>query len=83
MKLTFVEIAGFRGFKDKTRFDMPGGFVVLTGRNGVGKSTVLMESIFCLQYFPLRKYSKISIDHFVGCEKVPPFAKRTSQSLLL
>ncbi|MGH9551938.1 MAG: AAA family ATPase, partial [Terriglobales bacterium] len=41
MKLNFVEIAGFRGFREKTRFDFPAGFAVLTGRNGVGKSTVL------------------------------------------
>lgn len=48
MKLSFVEIAGFRGFKDRTRFDLPGGFVVLTGRNGVGKSTVLDAVDFLL-----------------------------------
>ncbi len=48
MKLSFVEIAGFRGFKDKTRFDLPGGFVVVTGRNGVGKSTVLDAVDFAL-----------------------------------
>lgn len=48
MKLAFVEIAGFRGFKDKTRFDFPGGFVVLTGRNGTGKSTVLDAVEFAL-----------------------------------
>lgn len=48
MKLAFIEIAGFRGFKDKTRFDLPGGFVVLTGRNGVGKSTVLDAVDFVL-----------------------------------
>ena len=48
MKLVFVEISGFRGFKDKTRFDLPGGFVVLTGRNGVGKSTVLDAVDFAL-----------------------------------
>lgn len=41
MKLAFVEVAGFRGFKDAQRFDFPDGFVVLAGRNGVGKSTVL------------------------------------------
>ncbi len=41
MKLEFVEIAGFRGFKERTRFDFAAGFVVLTGRNGAGKSTVL------------------------------------------
>jgi energy-coupling factor transporter ATP-binding protein EcfA2 len=41
MKIDFVEMSGFRGFKEKTRFDLANGFVVLTGRNGVGKSTVL------------------------------------------
>lgn len=48
MKLSFVEIAGFRGFKDRTRFELPRGFVVLTGRNGVGKSTVLDAVDFVL-----------------------------------
>lgn len=41
MRLRFVELAGFRGFKEKTRFDFPRGFTVLCGRNGAGKSTVL------------------------------------------
>jgi len=41
MKLEFVELAGFRGFRDKVRFDFPTGFVVLSGRNGTGKSTLL------------------------------------------
>lgn len=41
MKFNYVEVAGFRGFKDVTRFNFPSGFVVLTGRNGAGKSTVL------------------------------------------
>lgn len=41
MRLSYVEIAGFRGFKDVTRFNFPAGFAVLTGRNGAGKSTVL------------------------------------------
>jgi len=48
MKLAFVEIAGFRAFKDKARFDLPGGFAVLTGRNGAGKSTVLDAVDFAL-----------------------------------
>jgi DNA repair exonuclease SbcCD ATPase subunit len=48
MKLAFIEIAGFRGFKDRARFDLPGGFVVLTGRTGVGKSTVLDAVDFAL-----------------------------------
>ena len=48
MKLEFVEIAGFRGFRDKTRFDLPPGFAVLCGRNGAGKSTVLDAIDFAL-----------------------------------
>src|ERR1035438_8837999 len=41
MKLQFVELCGFRGFRERTRFEFPGGFTVLSGRNGAGKSTVL------------------------------------------
>lgn len=41
MKLEFVELAGFRGFRDKARFDLASGFTVLCGRNGTGKSTLL------------------------------------------
>jgi DNA repair exonuclease SbcCD ATPase subunit len=41
MKLDFVEICGFRGFRDRARFDFPAGFAVFSGRNGAGKSTVL------------------------------------------
>ena len=48
MKLEFVELAGFRGFRDKVRLDLPSGFVVLTGRNGAGKSTVLDAIDFAL-----------------------------------
>ncbi len=48
MKIAFVEVAGFRGFKDKSRFEFPSGFVVLAGRNGVGKSTVMDAVEFAL-----------------------------------
>src|SRR5687767_15953615 len=48
MKLDFVELVGFRGFRDKERFEIPGGFVVLSGRNGAGKSTVLDAVEFAL-----------------------------------
>jgi chromosome segregation protein len=41
MKLEFVELAGFRGFRDKTRFNLPAGFAIISGRNGSGKSTLL------------------------------------------
>jgi hypothetical protein len=48
MKLDFVEIAGFRGFREKARFEFPAGFAVFTGRNGAGKSTVLDAVGFAL-----------------------------------
>jgi chromosome segregation protein len=40
MKLSFIEVAGFRGFRDKLRVELEGGFTVICGRNGVGKSTL-------------------------------------------
>jgi chromosome segregation protein len=48
MKLEFVEIAGFRGFREKTMFELAPGFTVLAGRNGAGKSTVLDAIDFAL-----------------------------------
>ena len=40
MKLNYVEMCGFRGFREKVRIDFGGGFTIITGRNGVGKSTI-------------------------------------------
>ncbi|MGH7169075.1 MAG: AAA family ATPase [Gemmataceae bacterium] len=48
MKLEYVEMAGFRGFRDKVRFDLPSGFAVLSGRNGSGKSTLFDGVDFAL-----------------------------------
>lgn len=48
MKLEFVEIAGFRGIREKMRLDFAQGFSVLAGRNGVGKSTVFDAIDFAL-----------------------------------
>lgn len=48
MKLEFVEVAGFRGFRERTRFDFSAGFAVLTGRNGVGKSSLFDAIDFAL-----------------------------------
>ena len=59
MKLDFVEICGFRGFRDKARFDFPAGFAVFSGRNGAGKSTVLDAVDFAItgtiNKFPVTK----------------------------
>lgn len=48
MKLEYVEMAGFRGFRDKVRFNLPSGFAVFSGRNGTGKSTLLDGVDFAL-----------------------------------
>ncbi|HVL69396.1 MAG TPA: AAA family ATPase [Vicinamibacterales bacterium] len=48
MKVEFVEIAGFRGVREKMRLDFAPAFVVVTGRNGVGKSTVFDAIDFAL-----------------------------------
>src|SRR5262249_42966470 len=44
MRFDFIEVSGFRGFRDKLRIDLGGGFTVIFGRNGVGKSS-LCDSI--------------------------------------
>jgi chromosome segregation protein len=48
MRLSFVEVAGFRGFGERTRLDLSAGFTVLSGRNGSGKSTLLDAIEFTL-----------------------------------
>lgn len=40
MRLDFIEVCGFRGFRDLVRINFGRGFTVITGRNGVGKSTI-------------------------------------------
>ena len=40
MRLDFMEVCGFRGFRDLVRINFGRGFTVITGRNGVGKSTL-------------------------------------------
>lgn len=40
MRLDYIELCGFRGFRDLVRIDFGRGFTVITGRNGVGKSTL-------------------------------------------
>jgi len=48
MKLSFVEIAGFRSCRDQLRVEFGSGLTVITGRNGVGKSTIMDAIEFVL-----------------------------------
>lgn len=48
MRLNFIEMCGFRGFRDRVRIDFAEGFTVISGRNGVGKSTVFDSVEFAL-----------------------------------
>jgi DNA repair exonuclease SbcCD ATPase subunit len=41
MRLSFIEVSGFRGICKKTRFDIPRGYAIISGANGVGKSTMI------------------------------------------
>jgi chromosome segregation protein len=41
MRLAYVEMIGFRCFRSRTRIDLPHGFLVIVGRNGTGKSTLI------------------------------------------
>lgn len=40
MRLDYLHICGFRGFRTEIRINFGPGFTVIAGRNGVGKSTV-------------------------------------------
>ena len=40
MRLAYVQAEGFRGFRGRVRVDIPPGFAVVVGPNGVGKSSL-------------------------------------------
>jgi chromosome segregation protein len=48
MNLAYVDLCGFRGYRDQVRIDFPDGFTVIDGRNGVGKSTIFDAVEFAL-----------------------------------
>lgn len=48
MRLSFIEVEGFRGIRAHLRINVPDGFLIVTGRNGSGKSTICDAVEFAL-----------------------------------
>ena len=48
MKLAYVQAEGFRGFRRRIRVEMPPGFAIIVGPNGVGKSSICDAVEFAL-----------------------------------
>ena len=57
MILSFIEVAGFRGFRNRTRVDLASGFTIISGPNGVGKSS-LFDAVEYLLIGKLTKYGE-------------------------
>lgn len=69
MRLDFVEICGFRGFRDLVRINFGRGFTVITGRNGVGKSTICDAVEFgitgSIEKYAVQKSAKESLSDYL------------------
>jgi chromosome segregation protein len=48
MKLAYLDLCGFRGYRKQIRIDFSDCFTVIDGRNGVGKSTIFDAIEFAL-----------------------------------
>ncbi|GAA0713232.1 ATP-binding protein [Dokdonella soli] len=48
MKLAYIDLCGFRGYRKPIRIDFADGFTIIDGRNGVGKSTIFDAVEFAL-----------------------------------
>jgi DNA repair exonuclease SbcCD ATPase subunit len=69
MRLDFIEVCGFRGFRDLVRVNFGRGFTVITGRNGVGKSTLCDAVEFALtgsiSKYAVEKAAKESVSDYL------------------
>ncbi|MGL6519413.1 AAA family ATPase [Aeromonas encheleia] len=69
MRLDFIEVCGFRGFRDLVRINFGQGFTVITGRNGVGKSTLCDAIEFAItgsiDKYAVEKAAKESISDYI------------------
>src|SRR3546814_7802671 len=61
MKLAYVDLCGFRGYRKRMRLDFAEDFTILDGRNGVGKSTIFDAVEFALTGH-LSKYKDAKAD---------------------
>jgi chromosome segregation protein len=48
MRLSYVHLHGFRGYREPVRFEFADSFTIVDGRNGVGKSTIFDAVEFAL-----------------------------------
>jgi len=48
MRLAYINVCGFRGYRRPVRIDLGSAFTVIDGRNGVGKSTICDAVEFAL-----------------------------------
>ena len=48
MRLRYVHLHGFRGYRKPVRIDFAESFTIIDGRNGVGKSTIFDAVEFAL-----------------------------------
>jgi len=69
VRLDFVEICGFRGFREKIRIEFGSGFTIISGRNGVGKSTLCDAIEFALtgsiDKYTVEKSAKESLSDYL------------------
>ncbi|MCL6711496.1 AAA family ATPase [Pseudomonas sp. R2.Fl] len=68
MKIHSLEMSGFRGVRDSLRIEFSHGFTLLTGRNGVGKSTIFDAIEFAIS----GKISKYAVEKS-GLESVTDY----------
>lgn len=69
MRLDFIEACGFRGFRERVRINFGWGFTVITGRNGVGKSTICDAVEFAIigsiDKYAVEKAAKESVSDYL------------------
>lgn len=61
MKLAYLELCGFRGYRKRLRLDFAEDFTIIDGRNGVGKSTIF-DAIEFLLTGEISRYRDIKAD---------------------